>query len=297
MRCLPIICLVALASTVPKETQAASQKPSKENLYLQGMALFQQKAFARSAEKFLAVLPMLKREKEQSQAKSRTYHSLTLGQCFTLRKLAQIRWRQGNKELACRRYLEIKALERTLPSGWKTWASASLKRDVLAALRALKGVCQQVPSQVVLRVSPTNAQISQRQGKQWAPTPRRFQTTKQTLRLRFQAKGYQSQERRMVLKKRWQRNTLQVSLKRLPASPVRRPTPRPITPVAPPIRKRPAPALPPTPQTAPFYATWWFWTLTGALVVGATTATVLTLTATQRHTLKGKNEGEYYSLW
>lgn len=269
--------------------------PTKESLYIQATRMLHQKKYAKAAVSLRRVLPILKQEKAATQRNSQAWHLLTLGQAYTLRQLAKIAWRQGQTSKACLFNQALQSYTKTLPANWKSFASAQLQREILAAKQQLKGACTQVASTVLVRTVPPKAVVSLRTEEKWAvQTSRTLTTTRAQLRLRVTALGYQALEQNVKIA-RWKQTSVTLRLKRLPKPKPQLVSIRP-TPVRPTSRKPIIIQVVKKAKPTPFYKTWWFWTLTGVVVAGATTAGVLAATSQPRHVLNGE-QGGLHRLW
>lgn len=268
---------------------------SKEGLYLKAIQLYQKQQWAQAAPLLKQAMPQFVAAQRKQKPGTRAWHQLTLAQIDILLRLAHIDQQRQLAARACLRHQRIDALRSSLPPQWIQWtAHTGLPKRVGASVKRLKGACTKVPSVLLVSLSPQQAVISilDAKGRWLRVQGARLSTTKQALSLKVEAKGHTPKILKEVPLLRWRTKRISVRLKRLPIVVVRRPVVRRPVVVRAPRRPAPRPTPPPV-----FYKTWWFWTLTGVVVVGGVSAALVVATIQPGYVFQGTSANNPHRLW
>ncbi|MCB9639527.1 MAG: hypothetical protein H6728_02945 [Myxococcales bacterium] len=281
--------------------QVHAEDASKEQLYLRALEQFQKKQYKEASATLEALFKLLTQEQQKQEKGTRSWHMMTLGRADALHYLADATWQQKEKYASCRRLVDLEKLLSSLPKGWESWPlQPSLISRLKASRARLQSDCAALPSTLVFDLSPVDAKIVyQNKEGVWFPLKGKIlQTTQTQLHIKVTAKGYQDLQLKRAVP-RWSRVEWPILLKRVEPKrvipPVRiRVTSRPTSRRIAVIRRPPKPLV----KAAPFYQTWWFWTITGAVVAGAVATTVVVVvTHEPRYVFKGDTPTTPFKVW
>ncbi len=269
----------------------SAPSPNKRDVYFTAIKQYRAKQYTQSAKSFKLLLSLLNKEQAQKSANSDAWHFFTFGQCDASYYLADIAWKQQKQRLSCRYHKDIQNRLKTLPPQSKNWTvNVGVKQRLKKSQAHLTGQCTRVPSLLKVTTTPSNAEVSyQHKGKWVVAKNQTISSTQTKVMVRVRAKNFQAKAPHTVTVPRWQTKTITIKLEPVKTVLVN-PTPPPQRPIL--IQNIP-------PSSPPIYKTWWFWTITGVVVAGATTATVLGvyLNSPIVHEFGDKANNKPYKLW
>jgi hypothetical protein len=230
MTCMKSILLLYLAMGM-----VSGGVETRTALYQRALRLSQNKQYQKATPLWKRLNTLFAKAQTRQKRASRSWYQLRLGQCHVLLHLAESQWQTGTRKASCQTRQRLETMRKSIPQKWFRFvASSSFPKQLDASRVKLEGICQRLKgtgTSAKRRVPPVARRVVPRRA-----VPRRAAPPRVVPR---RAVPRRVMPRRVIARRVVPRVAL-----------VRRVVP------------------PPKKASAPFYQTWWFWTVTGTVVAG-----------------------------